>query len=171
MNTSLTRVAGATVLTALLGMASLAEAQSSSDVPGADAQRPAPGADAKGAPAPSAVGATLSFTRAPRAEGALTITVARQSGPDLTQPLPSDIGIWQSTLPSDWTRITCGGESTVCLPIDRADAPGAVVQLMAYPRATLTATWPTSVAGQRVRVMLSRQTPAGERALGATRGA
>jgi hypothetical protein len=34
MNTSLTRVAGAVVLTVLMGMVSLAEAQSSSDVPG-----------------------------------------------------------------------------------------------------------------------------------------
>lgn len=132
MNTSLTRVAGAVALTVLLGMVSLSEAQGSSDVPGADAQRPAPGTDATGAAAPPAMGAALSFTRAPRAEGALTITVARESGPDLTQPLPSDIGIWQSTLPSDWTRISCGGESTVCLPIDQADAPGAVVQLIAY---------------------------------------
>ena len=138
---------------------------------GADAQMvPSQSAPVQAASVPVTAESTLAFARAPRADGSVTITIARDNGPDLTQALAPNAPGWQGPLPADWVRITCLGEQTVCLPIDRGATDEALVRLTAYPRATLTATWPAAVAGQAVRVMVSRQTEAGDSAFGPTRG-
>jgi hypothetical protein len=138
---------------------------------GADAQMvPSQSAPVQAASVPATAESTLAFARAPRAEGAIVITIVRGDGPDLTQALAPNAPGWQGPLPADWVRITCLGERAVCLSIDRGATDEALVRLTAYPRATLTATWPATVAGQAVRVMVSRQTEAGDSAFGPTRG-
>ncbi len=138
---------------------------------GADAQTPAPpSAPAMVAPASMAPESTLALTRASGAEGAIVLTITRDHGPDATQAVAPDARVWQSPLPADWRRITCVGEQAVCLPIDRGASSEALVRLTAYPRATLTASWPAAVAGQAVRVMINRQTAAGDSAFGPARG-
>jgi len=138
---------------------------------GADAQTaPSQSAPVQAASTPATAKSTLAFARAPRAEGAIVITIAHDGEPELTHALGADAHVWQSPLPADWRRITCVGEQAVCLPLDRGASSEALVRLTAYPRATLTASWPAAVAGQTVRVMINRQTAAGDSAFGPTRG-
>ena len=138
---------------------------------GADAQRSAPPpAPAMVAPASTATESTVALARAPRAEGAIVLTITRDDGPDATQAVGPDARVWQGPLPADWRRITCVGEQAVCLPLDRGASSEALVRLTAYPRATLTASWPAAVAGQTVRAMINRQTAAGDSTFGPARG-
>jgi len=137
---------------------------------GADAHAPSEQVATAAAPPALAAESTLAAARAPRADGPVVITVSRDGEPDLTHALGADARVWQGPLPADWRRITCVGEQAVCLPVDRGASSEVLVRLTAYPRATLTASWPAAVAGQTVRAMVNRQTAAGDSAFGPARG-
>jgi hypothetical protein len=99
---------------------------------GADAQTaPSQSAPVQAASTPATAKSTLAFARAPRAEGAIVITIAHDGEPELTHALGADAHVWQSPLPADWRRITCVGEQAVCLPLDRGASSEALVRLTA----------------------------------------